>query len=102
MIKFMDEIVEAVEQNALILLGVLAKIVILITTPAWIVPYKAIRRALEWRANYSYAKEVAKMGEYAIAGLKAGIESVEKPKCESPDCDSCPFPPCQKGEGGHD
>ncbi len=109
MIKFMDEIVEAVEQfvegvgeNALIILGVLAKIVILITTPAWIVPYKAIRRALEWRANYSYAKEVAKMGEYAIAGFKAGLESVEKPKCESPDCDSCPFPPCEKGEGGHD
>ncbi len=20
-------------------------------------------------------------------------------KCEKPDCDSCPFPPCQKGEG---
>ena len=109
MIKFMDEIAEAVEQfiegvveNALIILGILEKIVIFITTPVWILPYIAIRRALERRANYSYAKEVAKMGEYAIAGFKAGLESVEKPKCESPDCDSCPFPPCGKGEGGND
>lgn len=109
MIKFMDEIVEAVEQfiegvgeNALIILGILEKIVIFITTPVWILPYIAIRRALEWRENYSYAKKVAKMGEYAIAGFKAGLESVEKPKCESPDCDSCPFLPCGKGEGGHD
>ena len=45
MIKFMDEIVEAVEQfiegvgeNALIILGILEKIVIFITTPVWILP----------------------------------------------------------------
>ena len=89
MIKFMDEIVEAVEEFVrtgvdcmVFIFGVLAKGIIIITAPAWILPYKAIRRALEWRANYSYAKEVAKMGEYAIAGFKAGLESVEKPKCE--------------------
>ena len=58
MIKFMDEIVEAVEQyvkgageNAIIILGIMAKIVILITVPAWILPYKAIREVLERRAN---------------------------------------------------
>lgn len=52
MIEFMDGIVEAVEQfvegageNALIILGILAKIVIFITTPVWILPYIAIRRA---------------------------------------------------------
>lgn len=109
MIKFMDEIVEAVEQfvegvgeNALIMLEILAKIAIFITTPVWILPYKAIRVALEWQANYSYAKKVAKMGEYVAAGLKAGLESVEKTKCENPDCERCPFPPCQKGEGEND
>lgn len=82
MIKFMDEIVEAVEQfaeevgeNALIILGILAKIVVLITAPVWILPYKLIRD---------------------IAQDSCGG------KCESPDCDSCPFTPCQKGEGGHD
>lgn len=50
MIKFMDGIVEAVEQfiegvreNTLIILGILAKIVILLTTPVWILPYKLVR-----------------------------------------------------------
>lgn len=47
MIEFMDVIVEEVEQfieraaeNALIILGLLAKVVILLTTPVWILPYK--------------------------------------------------------------
>lgn len=54
MIEFMDEIVEAVEQfaegmaeNAIIILEILAKIAILITAPAWILPYKAIREMLK-------------------------------------------------------
>lgn len=54
MIEFMDEIVEAVEQfaegaaeNAIIILGILAKIAILITAPAWILSYKAIREMLK-------------------------------------------------------
>lgn len=79
MIKFMDEITEAIEQfiagvgeNAVFILGLLAKAFILITTPVWILPYMFIRDML--RDNNG--------GE-----------------CESPDCDSCPFPPCQKGEG---
>lgn len=82
MIKFMDEIVEAVEQfvegvgeNALIILGILAKIVIFITAPVWILPYKLIRDIMQ----------------DGCGG-----------KCESPDCDSCPFPPCGKGEGGNE
>lgn len=82
MIKFMDEITEAVEQflegigeNALIILGILAKIVILITTPVWILPYKLIRD---------------------IAQDSSGG------KCESQDCDRCPFPPCEEREGGND
>lgn len=81
MIEFMDEIVEAVEQfvegvgeNALIILGILAKIVILITAPAWILPYKLIRFMQDNNGG----------------------------KCESPDCENCPFPPCQKGEGEND
>lgn len=79
MIKFMDEITEAVEEFAnagaeilIFVLGVLAKIAILLTTPVWILPYMFIRDML--RDN------------------NGG-------KCESPECDSCPFPPCQKGEG---
>lgn len=50
MIEFMDVIVEAVEQfieqaaeNALIILGLLAKVVILLTTPVWILLYKLLR-----------------------------------------------------------
>ena len=83
MIKFMDEITEAltgaikqytecVAEIAVYILGLLAKAFILITTPVWILPYMLIRDML--RDN------------------NGG-------KCESPDCDSCPFPPCQKGEG---
>lgn len=79
MIKFMDEITEAIKQYtecvaeiAVYILGLLAKAFILITTPVWILPYMFIRDIL--RDN------------------NGG-------KCEKPDCDSCPFPPCQKGEG---
>jgi len=63
----------------IILATAILLMVIFITTPVWILPYEMIRRALERRANYSYAKEVAKMGKYAAAGFKAGLESVEKP-----------------------
>lgn len=59
-------------RNSSIHTGVLAKAFILITTPVWILPYILIRDIL--RDN------------------NGG-------KCEKPDCDSCPFPPCQKGEG---
>lgn len=82
MIKFMDGIVEAVEEFAragaecmVFIFEVLAKWFIIITTPVWILPYKLIRDIVQDRNGG---------------------------KCESPDCDSCPFPPCQKGAGGHD
>lgn len=82
MIKFMDEIVEAVEQfiegvgeNALIAWEMLVKIMIFITAPVWILPYKLIRDIVQDR--------------------NVG-------KCESQDCDDFQFPPCQKGAGRHD
>lgn len=53
MIEFMDEIVEAVEQflegateNAIYILLLLGKGAILITAPAWILPYVAIKTFL--------------------------------------------------------
>lgn len=80
MIEFMDTIVEAVEQfieqmgeNAIIILGFLAKVVILLTVPAWILPYKLIRDIMQ---------------------------DTNGGKCESPDCERCPFPPCEESEGG--
>lgn len=82
MIKFMDGIVEAVEEfanagveNLIIILGVVAKVVILLTAPVWILPYKLIRDIMQDNNG----------GE-----------------CESPDCDRCPFPPCGEREGGND
>lgn len=83
MIKFMDEITEALTgavrayvewagEIAIYILGLLAKGFILLSTPVWILPYILIRDIL--RNN------------------NGG-------KCEKPNCDSCPFPPCQKGEG---
>ena len=74
MLDFMDGIVETVEEFAesaaeltAFFLAVLAKRVIVLTTPVWILPYKLLR------------------------DRNGG-------KCENPDCDSCPFPPCEKGE----
>lgn len=78
MLDFMDGIVEAVEEFAETaaglaawLLEILVKWVILLTTPAWILPYKLLR------------------------DRNGG-------KCENPDCNSCPFPPCEKGEEEND
>lgn len=79
MIDFMDEIVEAVEEfvsasveNAIIILGVVAKGAILLTAPAWILPYKLIRDIMR---------------------------DTNGGKCESPDCENCPFPPCGERSG---
>ena len=83
MIKFMDEITEVLTgavrtymewagEIAIYILGLLAKGLIPLSTPVWILPYILIRDIL--RDN------------------NGG-------KCEKPDCDRCPFPPCQKGEG---
>lgn len=73
MLDFMDEVVNAVEEfgeaaveyAANLLVG-LAKAVIVITAPVWILPYILLR------------------------DRNGG-------KCENPDCNSCPFPPCKKG-----
>lgn len=43
MLDFMDGIVEAVEEFAAFVLVVLAKWVILLTAPVWILPYKLLR-----------------------------------------------------------
>lgn len=82
MIEFMDGIVEAVEEfanasveNLIIILGVVAKVVILLTAPAWILPYKLIRDIMR---------------------------DTNGGKCESPDCERCPFPPCEESGGGND
>lgn len=75
MLDFMDGIVEAVEEFtgaaaeiAIMVLVILGKAAILITSPVWILPYKILR------------------------DRNGG-------KCENPDCNSCPFPPCGKGGG---
>lgn len=67
MIKFMDEIVEEVERfareytaSAIAILGFLEKILIVITTPVWILPYKVIRAKIgEYVANERQGKEDA-------------------------------------------
>ena len=53
-----------------------------ITAPAWVLPYKA------WRS-------------WQQAGQISHLEEPQKiPHCENPDCESCPFPPCEKRGGG--
>lgn len=82
MIKFMDGIVEAVEEfanegveNLIIILGVVAKVVILLTAPVWILPYKLIRDIMQ---------------------------DTNSGKCENQDCERCPFLLCEEREGGND
>ena len=86
MIEFMDGIVEAVEEfanasveNLIIIMGVVARVVakavILFTAPAWILPYKLIRDIMR---------------------------DTNGGKCENPDCERCPFPPCEERGGGND
>lgn len=79
MIEFMDEIVESVEWFAkrvvkitFIILEGLAERFLLITAPVWILPYKMIRIMVD------RTKRREKMKNYVAAGLKAGIESIEK------------------------
>lgn len=79
MIKFMDEITEALTEAVRAYMEwageiaiYMAKGLILLSTPVWILPYMMIRDILR---------------------------DTNGGKCESPDCDSCPFPPCRKGEG---
>lgn len=72
MTEFMDEIVESVGWFAKGFLQVL----VLITAPAWILPYMLIRSI---------------------------TEDNNGGKCEVHDCDACPFPPCKdEPERGED
>ena len=89
MFDFMDEIVEIVEklpeaagEVAEYLAVLLIKAALVITAPAWVLPYKAWRR---WQQ----------------AGQISHLEEPQKiPHCENPDCENCPFPPCEKRGGG--
>lgn len=91
MIEYMDEIVEAVKRLAIdakdtmkeiitmladagaTAIIILTKALLLITAPAWILPY-AIFRDLQQDNNDGC--------------------------CEKPDCKSCPFPPCDERRDG--
>lgn len=83
MIEFMDDIAEAVkefttetvQEVAAWILITAVKGVILLTTPAWILPYMFLRDIMRDRNGGS---------------------------CENPECDNCPFPPCEKGEARND
>lgn len=79
MIEYMDGIVEAVKECAeratevaAEIIIILAKTLILITAPAWILPYAILREIM--RDN------------------NGG-------HCEKPDCENCPFPPCKERRG---
>lgn len=79
MIDYMDEIVEAVKEfsevmkdAAAALLVITAKILLLLTAWAWVLPY-GIFRDLQKDNN-------------------AG-------RCEKQDCKNCPFPPCDERSG---
>ena len=88
MFDFMDEIVEIVEKLpeaagkvAEYLAVLLIKAALVITAPAWVLPYKA------WRS-------------WQQAGQISHLEEPQKiPHCENPDCENCPFPPCEKRGG---
>lgn len=91
MIDYMDEIVEAVKRLAIdakditkeiitmladagaTAIIILTKALLLITAPAWVLPY-AIFRDLQQDNNDG--------------------------RCEKPDCKNCPFPPCDERRGG--
>lgn len=81
MLDFMDEIVEIIEklpevagEVAEYLAVLLIKAALVITAPAWVLPYKA------WRSWLEKPQEI--------------------PHCKNPDCENCPFPPCEKRGGG--
>lgn len=79
MIDYMDEIVEAVKELSEVMkdtaatwLVIMAKILLLITAWAWVLPYE-IFRVLQKDNNGG--------------------------RCEKPDCKNCPFPPCDERSG---
>lgn len=78
MLDFMDDIVESVEEFARALTAV--AIWLLITT----VKAAILLTAPVWILPYKLLRD-----------RNGG-------KCENPDCNSCPFPPCEKGEAEND
>lgn len=78
MLDFMDDIVESVEEFARAAAAV--AIWLLITT----VKAAILLTAPVWILPYKLIRD-----------RNGG-------KCENPDCDSCPFPPCEKGEAEND
>lgn len=78
MLDFMDDIVESVEEFARAAVAV--AIWLLITT----VKAAILLTAPVWILPYKLLRD-----------RNGG-------KCENPDCDSCPFPPCEKGEAEND
>ena len=78
MLDFMDDIVESVEEFARAATAV--AIWLLITT----VKAAILLTAPVWILPYKLLRD-----------RNGG-------KCENPDCDSCPFPPCEKGEAEND
>lgn len=78
MLDFMDDIVESVEEFARETVAV--TIWLLITT----VKAAILITAPVWILPYKLLRD-----------RNGG-------KCENPDCNSCPFPPCEKGEAEND
>ncbi len=78
MLDFMDDIVESVEEFARAAVAV--AIWLLITT----VKAAILITAPVWILPYKLLRD-----------RNGG-------KCENPDCKSCPFPPCEKGEAEND
>lgn len=77
------------------------------------VPLDYTRRCMSHREDF-YRHELRKIQErLKDAGIKTRVvfwsvgdkrryAEGYKGTCEKRDCRHCPFPPCQKGEGGHD
>lgn len=79
MLEYMDEIVEAIKEfaagvtdAATAIVIILGKTLILLTAPAWILPYVILRELLQDN-NGGH--------------------------CEKPDCINCPFPQCDERDG---
>lgn len=74
MLDFMDDIVESVEEFARAAVAVAIWLLIITVKAAILIT------APVWILPYKVLRD-----------RNGG-------KCENPDCDSCPFPPCEKGE----
>lgn len=78
MLDFMDGIVEAVEEFAETAAGLVAWLLEILVK--WVI----LLTTPVWILPYKLLRD-----------RNGG-------KCENPDCNSCPFPPCEKGEAEND